>query len=270
MVCAGALWAQAGEEPELARAQAGVEKLRALVEAGAAPRAQLEKAESQMADAEDAALLRHTLYGPDLTEDQNEGMIAAARRRFDRRKAEVAHARELADAGVASVSSVTPYLEELDRARKEFDLAESRARLCRELTGMAKAEQELQANLERSPAEALAMAVRYDGFGTFTFADFQRVDVAFAGHFTKHLPVSAMGETAVHRALGFDHRNRVDVAIHPDQPEGVWLRQYLEAHGIPYFAFRQAVRGRSTGAHIHIGPISTRLTRVSAGAAGGS
>jgi hypothetical protein len=68
-----------------------------------------------------------------------------------------------------------------------------------------------------------------------------------------------MGDTAVHRALGFDHRGRVDLAINPDQPEGVWLREYLTANKIPFFAFRQAVPGKATGAHIHLGPMSTHL-----------
>jgi len=88
------------------------------------------------------------------------------------------------------------------------------------------------------------------------------VSAAFEHRFLKPLPVSAMGETAVHRALGFDHRGRVDVALIPDQPEGVWLRQYLEARRIPYFAFWQASPGKATGAHIHIGPESTRLSAV--------
>jgi hypothetical protein len=51
----------------------------------------------------------------------------------------------------------------------------------------------------------------------------------------------------------------VDVAINPDQPEGVWLREYLTANKIPFFAFRQAVPGKATGAHIHLGPMSTHL-----------
>ena len=89
-----------------------------------------------------------------------------------------------------------------------------------------------------------------------------RFPPAYERRFPKPLPVSAMGETAVHRALGFDHRGRVDVALSPDQPEGVWLRQYLEARRIPYFAFWQAVPGKATGAHIHIGPESTRLSAV--------
>jgi hypothetical protein len=88
---------------------------------------------------------------------------------------------------------------------------------------------------------------------------FSRVEVAFEKHFGKPLPVSALGETAVHRALGFDHRGRVDVALHPDQPEGLWLREFLTENHIPFFAFRQAVPGRATGAHIHIGPMSTHL-----------
>ncbi|MGH9663230.1 MAG: hypothetical protein ACRD9L_02260, partial [Bryobacteraceae bacterium] len=57
----------------------------------------------------------------------------------------------------------------------------------------------------------------------------------------------------------FDHRGRIDVGLNPDQPEGVWLRHYLESHEIPYFAFRAAVAGKATAPHIHIGPGSTRL-----------
>ena len=270
MVCAAMLGAEAVPDPELVRAQASVERLRELVEAGAAPRVQLERAEAQMADAADAAFLRRTLYGTELTEDQAGPMVAAAARRLERRQEEVAQARKLVNEQVASLSSVTPYLEDLDRARKEFDLAESRARLCRELTSIAQAEQDYQASLEHAPAGAHALADRFDGGGVFTGADFQMVEAAFAAHFGKSLPVSAMGATAVHRALGFDHRGRVYVAIHPDQPEGIWLRQYLERHALPYFAFRQAVRGQSTGAHIHMGPMSTRLARSAREAGGGS
>ena len=34
---------------------------------------------------------------------------------------------------------------------------------------------------------------------------------------------------------------------------------YLESKQIPYFAFRMAVPGKATGAHIHVGPESTKL-----------
>jgi hypothetical protein len=151
------------------------------------------------------------------------------------------------------------FLEEMDLARKEADLAESRANLVRELTEMAQAEESLATKLAEAPAEAHQIADRYDGDGVFTAGTLARVEMAFARQFGKPLPVSAMGETAVHRALGFDHRGRVDVAVQPDLPEGIWLRAYLTEYRIPYFAFRQAVPGKATGAHIHIGPMSTRL-----------
>ncbi len=57
----------------------------------------------------------------------------------------------------------------------------------------------------------------------------------------------------MHRALGFDHRGRVDVAVVPSAPEGIWLRQYLQSRKIPYYAFSRAIPGKATAAHIHIG-----------------
>jgi hypothetical protein len=59
--------------------------------------------------------------------------------------------------------------------------------------------------------------------------------------------------------MGFDHSGRVDVAINPSDPEGIWLRNYLKSRGMPYYAFTRAMAGKATSAHIHIGPGSTRL-----------
>jgi hypothetical protein len=259
VACTTCVFAQAGDPPEVLRAKAGIERLRSLVEAGVAPRTQLDHAEAAIADAEDAALLRRTVYGNDLTGDQADDMLAAAARRVDRRKQALVEGRKLVDGGVASLLSLTPLLEELDGARKEMDLAESRARFTRELTQMARAEELVESQLNQDPREARELADRYDGDGIFTMGTFVRVELDFEKQFGKPMPVSAMGETAVHRALGFDHRGRVDVAIHPDQPEGHWLLEYLVGKHIPYFAFRHAVSGKATGAHIHIGPMSTRF-----------
>src|SRR5947209_16518842 len=86
LLCAVSVFAQTDTDPEVARAMAGLDKLRTLVDAGALPRVQLEKAEAAIADAQDAAFLRKTLYGQDLTAEQSDEMIAAAERRFERRK----------------------------------------------------------------------------------------------------------------------------------------------------------------------------------------
>lgn len=265
LVCAGRIFAQtpasseALDDPEVARAKAGLENLRALVESGALPRIRLVKAEAAIADAQDAALLRKTLYGPDLTAEQSDEMIAAATRRLDRRKQAFDDAKKLVDLGVEPQISLATFFDELELARKTCDLAESRAKLARQLAEMARAEEAVEAKLAAEPAAAHAIAERFDGDGVFTPTMLNRIEKAFAGQFGKPLPVSAMGDTAVHRALGFDHTGRVDVAVNPDQPEGVWLLEYLTQNKIPYFAFRQAVPGKATGAHIHLGPISTRF-----------
>jgi hypothetical protein len=50
----------------------------------------------------------------------------------------------------------------------------------------------------------------------------------------------------------------MDVALHPDSKEGQSLLSFLRRSGIPFLAFRGAVAGASTGAHIHIGKPSAR------------
>jgi hypothetical protein len=254
------------EDPDVLRARLNIQRLRAMVEAGALPRVQLEQAEDALGDAQDMAVLRRFMYGQDITEEQAREMVAAAQRRLDRRQKHLDRLRGMIDSGIVAKNDLDPVAEQVDFARKEYDLAVSRATLTHELAEMVRAEQMRQPRegrgLDEGPAGGARASVRYDGAGVFTSAQFEQVSAAFEHRFAKALPVSAMGETAVHRAMGFDHRGRVDVALHPDQPEGVWLRQYLEARRIPYFAFWQALPGRATGAHIHIGPESTRLNAV--------
>lgn len=250
--------APALEDPDVLRARLAIQRLRALVEAGAIPRVQLEQAEDALGDAKDMAVLRATMYTNDLTEEQTGEMVAAAQRRLDRRQKRLDRVRGLIDSGIAAANDLQPVAEQVNFARQQYDLAVSRAKLCQELAEMVRAELSLRTD---KPGEASTQAsVHYNGSGVFTPGEFQQVSADYERYFAKPLPVSAIGETAVHRALGFDHRGRVDVAVNPDQPEGVWLRKYLEARRIPYFAFWRAAAGKATGAHIHIGPESTRLT----------
>jgi hypothetical protein len=251
--------ASQSEDPDILRARLAIERLRVLVEAGAIPRVQLEQAEDALGDTQDLVILRRTMYGQDITEEQAGEMVAAAQRRLDRRRKKLDRIRGLIDSGIAAKNDLDPLSAQVDYARKEYDLAVSRAKLNHDLVEMARAEQARPSRPESGSASSPA-PIRYDGAGVFTPAQFAQVSTAFEHRFSKPLPVSALGETAVHRAMGFDHRGRVDVALNPDQPEGVWLRQYLETRHIPYFAFWQAAPGKATGAHIHIGPESTRLT----------
>jgi len=64
----------------------------------------------------------------------------------------------------------------------------------------------------------------------------------------------------LHERMGLDHRDAMDVAVHPDSPEGRALMAYLRGNGIPFIAFWNRVSGAATGAHIHIGRPSLRMT----------
>jgi len=107
---------------------------------------------------------------------------------------------------------------------------------------------------------ATGVFIRFNGTAAFTLTDLPRIERFFGTRFGRSLPVSALGQTAVHDRIGFDHRNAVDVAVHPDSAEGQALMGYLQSQNIPFIAVRQAVPGSSTGAQIHIGQPSRRFT----------
>jgi hypothetical protein len=131
------------------------------------------------------------------------------------------------------------------------------------LVAEVKAEEQLarMPKPRRNAYQATAALIRYSGAGRWSILDAARVQTFFSARFGRSLPVSAYGQTAVHDRLGFDHRNSVDVAVHPDSVEGQALISYLRSMGIPFLAFRNAVPGSATGAHIHIGLPSHRIVR---------
>jgi hypothetical protein len=100
--------------------------------------------------------------------------------------------------------------------------------------------------------------VRYNGVAIWSLADVGKIESFFARRFGQALPISAFGQTATHDRLRFDHRNALDVALHPDSDEGKSLLSFLREAGVPFIAFRKAVPGAATGAHIHIGQPSLR------------
>lgn len=107
--------------------------------------------------------------------------------------------------------------------------------------------------------EATPWFVHYRGPARWTLAEAPKVQDFFARRFGRALPVSAFGQTPVHDRLGFDHRQALDVAVTPDSLEGTTLMAFLRGAGISFMAFRGAVAGEATGAHIHIGQASRRL-----------
>jgi hypothetical protein len=247
-------------------AQQSLARVTDLVQVGALPRVRLQEAQANLDDAKDEVILAHDLYG-DLpekgaTEEASAEMIAAAQRRLDRQQARLDDARKMVDAGVAARSYLAPFEAELTARQTSLDLAHLRAHLMADRAAMnAQQAPPVFEQLPQDNSELLVQGMEhYEGDGAFNeYRDLPRLELAFAEKFQRPLPISAEGETEVHRALGFDHRGRVDVAILPSAPEGVWLRQYLQLRKIPYYAFAHAIPGKATAAHIHIGPGSTRL-----------
>jgi hypothetical protein len=265
LIPAVVLMAQA-PAPEVSRAEEEVRRVQALVEAGVAPRLALTKAQNELQEAQDLGVLRATLYGQiaveDLSEQQAEAMLAAAQRNWSRKQQKLEDAKKLVDAGVLARTGLTPYLLEMDESRRVHDLALSRGRLVRELAEIALSEDEVAAQLEETPHGPSPLIQRFDGDGVFHTNHLRMAVLEYEKEFGKSLPISARGETALHRSLGYDHRGRVDVALSPDTREGQWLRQFLQTQRVPFYAFRGAVAGKSTAAHFHLGPPSLRLRRA--------
>jgi hypothetical protein len=265
LLAAGVLALAADSSSAADEARRQLENVREQVAAGLLPASKLVEAQRAVDDVADEAILDRTLYGhlaiQDLTEAQAAEMIAAAERRLDRTQAEVTRGKDLIANGAAAPDYVKDSEAELSRRQKALDLARERAGLIAEIAAVAHAEIEASTIAIKGTKAGSKLPEEFvDGsHGLLTSSDIKTLTLAFEKKFDKPLPVSARGETAVHRALGFDHTGRIDVAITPDSAEGVWLRQYLEAKDIPYYAFRVAMPGKATGAHIHVGPGSTRL-----------
>jgi hypothetical protein len=108
------------------------------------------------------------------------------------------------------------------------------------------------------PLNKTATVMRSTG-GSFSLANLAPIQQFFSQTFGKPLPTSTIGQSATHNRMGWNHRNAVDVGVHPDSAEGRALIAYLQTAGIPFLAFRGAIPGVSTGPHIHIGNPSNRL-----------
>ncbi|HEX8140995.1 MAG TPA: hypothetical protein VF553_00245 [Pyrinomonadaceae bacterium] len=112
----------------------------------------------------------------------------------------------------------------------------------------------------RSSSVKRVAYIRYVGSGNWDISEAAKIESFFVGRFGRALPVSAYGQSELHNRWGYDHRNAIDVALHPDSPEGKSLISYLSSQRIPFIAFREAVPGSATGPHIHIGRPSSKTS----------
>ena len=121
-------------------------------------------------------------------------------------------------------------------------------------TQMLRVERETSADLRPVPPPVVSQVSV-----PWRLSDAAKVENFFSDKFRRPLPVTAFGQSELHRRWGFDHRNSLDVGVHPDSPEGRALIRFLRAEEIPFLTFRSAVPGVASGPHVHIGRPSPRI-----------
>lgn len=100
--------------------------------------------------------------------------------------------------------------------------------------------------------------IRFTGGPGWNLGEAYKVQRFFSDTFKRELPIAVFGQGAIHERWRLDHRNSMDISLHPDSAEGQALLNFLQRNGIPYLAFRSAIPGTATGPHIHIGRPSHR------------
>lgn len=122
------------------------------------------------------------------------------------------------------------------------------------------ADEEIAKNLKFAKQSLIRTAAftRYTGSGGWNLGDAWKIQRFFSDTFKKQLPIAVFGQGAIHERWRLDHRNAMDIQLHPDGVEGRALLEFLQKNGIPYSAFRSAIPGTATGPHIHIGRPSHR------------
>lgn len=163
-------------------------------------------------------------------------------------------ARKAVEAGEAEVAAQKDKVAEVDRrmASADSQIAETLLE--------AKAETTLRKSkpMPRGGLLKTAALIRYNGGAVWALSDSWKVQRFFLDSFKKPLPIAVFGQGAIHDRWRLDHRNAMDVSLHPDGPEGQALLGFLRANGIPFLAFREAIPGTATGPHVHIGRPSHR------------
>jgi flagellar motility protein MotE (MotC chaperone) len=189
--------------------------------------------------------------------------LLALQKQDEKRASELVEKRkELLDLGIIARKDVTEGEQLLADAKAKSAETEKQLVSVDHLVAEVNAAEEL-AKLPPEPQgtfRSTGMLVRFVGLSRWNLSDFGKVDAFFRLKFSKPIPVSAFGQTETHNRLGFNHSSAMDVALHPDSAEGQALIEFLQNQGISFIAIRGAIPGSATGAHIHIGPESRRIS----------
>lgn len=147
--------------------------------------------------------------------------------------------------------------EKVSETRKQMGTADSQIA---DMLVEADADAALAKNLRLAKGKLIQTTsfMRYNGTAGWQLSDAWKIQQFFSDSFHKSLPIAVFGQGAIHDRWRLDHRNAMDIQLHPDGAEGQALLNFLQKNGIPFSAFRSAIPGTATGPHIHIGRPSHR------------
>ena len=156
-----------------------------------------------------------------------------------------------------SERAVAAAKDKLAGTQRQMDAADTQVA---ELLLEAKAAEEIakSVRLGKGGLVRTTAMIRYQGLGGWSLGDAWKVQRFFSDSFKKPLPIAVFGQGSIHDRWRLDHRNAMDISLHPDGVEGQALMSFLQKNGIPFLAFREAIPGTATGPHIHIGRPSHR------------
>lgn len=178
----------------------------------------------------------------------------------------LANLKELYTDGIVSRREIEENEKMVADAQAQVDDVRRKIEATDQLIAEASAEDEgadSNTALTMTPADSKVRRVayfRYNGTGAWSLSSAAKIESFFVKKFGHRLPVSALGQSDLHNRWGYDHREAMDVGLHPDSAEGQALMAYLQSAGIPFMAFRRAVAGSATGPHIHVGRPSHKTT----------
>ena len=176
----------------------------------------------------------------------------------------VVSAKKLLDEGLVSRAEVERTEQALQAEKnKVADVQKQMANADSQIAAVlveADADDTLAKNLKLATTRLVKNTsfMRFNGTSGWGLGEAWKVQRFFSDTFHKSLPVAVFGQGAIHDRWRLDHRNAMDISLHPDSPEGQALLNYLQKNGIPFLAFRAAIPGTATGPHIHIGRPSHR------------
>jgi hypothetical protein len=193
-----------------------------------------------------------------------EKLIASYELSVERAEARLTQSRELYKQGLISKSQVAESENAVAVAKVKVN--NSRQQLVTADTQIAAALVEVQAEarmaklrLRKGNMITTTSYIRYNGASKWMLPEAWKVQRFFLDAFEKPLPIAVFGQGAIHDRWRLDHRNAMDISLHPDGIEGQALISFLRKNGIPFLAFRAAIPGTATGPHIHIGQPSHRF-----------